>query len=253
MERLGIDIGGTGIKGALVDVSTGEITSEHVRILTPNPATPDAVAAVAAAVAAKVCGTRRLGVGVGFPGVILGGTVQMACHLHKDWIGADAVGTFEAALGRPVSLVNDADAAGVAEARFGVAAGRKGTVVLVTIGTGLGTAVLVDGRLVPNTELGHLEVDGADAELIASESARIDNDWSWKRYAKGLQRYLETVQRLLWPELIVLGGGGSKKHERFIPLLDLPCEVVPATMGNEAGIVGAALAAGPPKRRARTA
>lgn len=248
---VGVDIGGTGIKGAPVDLATGSFSSERVRLLTPTPATPDAVAAVVRDVLEKLAagGHAPLGpVGVTVPAVIRAGMVETAAHIDPSWIGTDAVTCFEQATGRPVAVLNDADAAGIAEVRFGAGRGRSGVVVLLTLGTGIGSALFVDGTLVPNTELGHLHLHHGEAEQWAAESIREQDQLSWKRYAHRLQKYLELVQRLLWPQLIIIGGGGSKKAGKFLRHIDLRTEVVPAQLHNDAGIVGAALAAASPDR-----
>ena len=245
VQIIGVDIGGTGIKGAPVDTTTGELTGERVRILTPQPATPEAVADVVAEVVANFPDVGGP-IGCAFPAVVKRGVTLSAANVDKRWIGLDADGLFTERLEREVHMVNDADAAGLAEVRLGVARGREGVVLLVTLGTGIGTALFVDGVLVPNTELGHIELRGMDAEDYASERARIEADISWKKYAARLDEFLAAMEALVNPDLIVLGGGGSKKADRFVPLLERTCEVVPAEMRNEAGIVGAALiGAGP--------
>ncbi len=253
---IGIDIGGSGIKGAGVDVVTGELMTERVRIPTPSPSTPEKVAAVVARVVDQVLDAlptgrvadggvsaamkRKMPLGVTFPAVIQGGVARTAANVHESWVGTDVESLLADATGRPVTVVNDADAAGLAEVRFGAAAGVSGVVVLATLGTGIGTALLVDGLLVPNSELGHLEVDGHDAEERASAAAREKHDWSWKQYAKRLTTYFAAVERVLWPDLIVVGGGVSKKHEKFLPRVSTTARIVPATLQNQAGIVGAA-------------
>lgn len=242
-RRFGVDVGGTGIKGAVVDVESGELLTERVRILTPHPATPEAVVPV---IAKLVSDAGYDGpVGCGFPAVIKSGVVRTAANIDKSWIGTSVTDGISAALsGVPVSVINDADAAGLAEMRFGAGKGAGGVVVMLTIGTGIGCAVFHDGVLLPNTELGHLEVDGHDAETRASEIAREEHDLSRKQWAKRFNRYLEVLEALLWPDLIILGGGVSKEPEKFMPLLKSDAKLVPATLANEAGIVGAALAAG---------
>lgn len=241
---LGIDVGGSGIKGATVDLETGELTAERLRIETPQPSTPDAVAEVVAQVVDHFA--RELGdgaVGVTVPAVVTGGVVRTAANIDPSWIGADADALFTGRLGRAVHVVNDADAAGVAEARFGAARSSKGLVVVTTLGTGIGTALLLDGTLVPNSELGHLEIDGRDAETRAASSARDNDELSWAQYAERLQRFYGVIEDLLWPSLIVVGGGISKKADKFLPLLHLRAPIVAAQLRNEAGIVGAAVLA----------
>jgi polyphosphate glucokinase len=241
MHILGVDIGGTGIKGAPVDTETGIMLAPRHRIPTPEAAYPDDVAKVIVEIAHQFGWIGPIG--CGFPGVVQNGTTLSAANVNKEWIGLDAAGLFSEATGCPVSVVNDADAAGLAEVTFGAGRGRTGIVLMVTIGTGLGTSLFVNGHLVPNTELGHIEIKGVDAELLASDAARQREDLSWKKWAKRFDLYLRTLERLLWPDLIILGGGAVKKQERFIPLLTVRTEIVPAVMGNDAGIIGAALAA----------
>lgn len=241
METLGIDIGGTGIKGAVVDTACGELRTPRHRLLTPQPATPEAVTDTVAAIA------RHFGwqgpVGCGFPAVVLHGVVCTAANLDRGWIGLDARSTFEAATGCTCVVANDADVAGLAEMRFGAGKGRRGVVLVVTLGTGIGTALFSDGRLVPNTEFGHVEVHGRDAERWAADSVRLRGGLSWKKWAHRVDEYLNRVHFYLWPELIIVGGGVSKRHDRFLPRLTVDTEVVPAQLRNEAGIIGAALAA----------
>jgi polyphosphate glucokinase len=241
-KRFGIDIGGTGIKGAPVDLRTGELVGERVRILTPQPAVPDAVAAVVKEVVDAFGWNGP--VGCAFPGVVKEGVVRTAANMDERWVDLDADALFTETLGMDVHMLNDADAAGLAEVRYGAAKDRTGVSILVTLGTGLGTALFVDGHLVPNSELGHIEIDGVDAEKLASERARIEQDQSWKKYAKHLDAYLGRIEAYLNPDVIVLGGGGSKKADKFLPLLKRQCEVVPAALLNDAGIVGAAMEAG---------
>ena len=241
---LGIDVGGSGIKGGPVDLSTGELTAERLRIETPQPSTPDAVAEVVATLVehfADLLGDGAIGVTV--PGVVTHGVVRTAANIDHAWIGTDADALFTGRLGRAVHVVNDADAAGVAEARFGAARSTKGLVIVTTLGTGIGTALLLDGVLVPNSELGHLEVDGHDAESRAAYSVRENEDLSWVDWAARLQRYYGVIEDLLWPALIVVGGGVSKKADKFLPLLHLRAPIVAAQLRNEAGIVGAAVLA----------
>jgi polyphosphate glucokinase len=238
---VGVDIGGTGIKGAPVDLQAGSFTRDRVRLLTPAPATPDAVAGVVAEVLAQIDTAGP--VGLTLPAVIRDGIVETAANIDHSWIGVDAVKLFGQAVGRAVAVVNDADAAGLAEMRFGAGRGRTGVVVLVTLGTGIGSAVFVDGALVPNSELGHLHLHHGEAEDWAAESIREDEELSWKEYAHRLQRYLELVQSLLWPKLILIGGGVSKHADKFLPRIELRTEVAAAQLQNDAGIVGAALLA----------
>lgn len=236
----GVDIGGSGIKGAPVDLGRGALAAERLRIPTPQPSTPAAVAMVVAEVAARFDNPARFG--ATFPGVIQKGVVRTAANVDPAWLGADAAQLFRSATGSEVFLLNDADAAGLAEARYGAAKDQRGVVVLVTLGTGIGSAVLSDGKLVPNTELGHLELDGHDAETRASDAARERDDLDWGRWAKRVSKYLRHLEALLWPDMIICGGGVSKKAGHWLPLLQrVRTPVVPAKLANDAGIIGAAL------------
>lgn len=248
-QALGIDIGGTGIKGALVDLADGSLVSERFRIDTPRPATPSAVVATAAKVAAHFDHSGPIG--VTFPGVVRDGVVHSAANVDESWKGASLVDLLSPQVSGAVCALNDADAAGLAEVRHGAGRGHRGVVILVTLGTGIGTALIHDGRLVPNAELGHIEVDGHDAETRASASARERKDWTWEVWAEHVQTYLKTLENLLWPELFILGGGVSKKPDKWFPLLETRTEIVIASLANNAGIVGAALTAA--ESRARTA
>jgi len=238
---LGIDIGGSGIKGAPVDLATGEFAADRLRIETPEPSTPEACAEVAAKIAEHFeDATGDSPIGVTVPAVVVGGVVRTAANIDPSWIGTDAAHLLSDKLGRPVTVVNDADAAGVGELHYGAARGVAGLVVMTTLGTGIGTALLNHGVLVPNSELGHLELDGHDAEKRASSAARENEDLSWEDWAKRLQRYYAHLEDLLWPDLIVVGGGVSKKADKFLPLLHLRAPIVSAQLENRAGIVGAA-------------
>ena len=236
----GIDIGGSGIKGAPVDLATGEFTAERLRIPTPQPSTPAAVAETVARLVASFDLAPGTPLGVTFPAVIPHGVARTAANVDDAWIGTDVSAVLGAATGRRVLTVNDADAAGYAETVYGAARGHAGAVLVVTLGTGIGSCLVVDGTLVPNTELGHLEVDGRDAESRASDAARERDDLDWEQWAERLQRYFRVVEDLLWPDLIVVGGGVSKRHTQFLPFLDLRTPIVPAGLRNAAGIVGAA-------------
>ena len=242
---IGIDIGGTGIKGGLVDVERGELVSDRVKVPTPPGGEPDdIVAAVVELIDGFGEGTADVPVGVCFPAIVRDGRTMSAANVSKRWIGLDAERLFESALHRDISFVNDADAAGIAEAHYGAAKGVHGLAILTTLGTGIGSAFLYDGVLIPNTELGHLEIDGADAESRASSSAREREGLSWTEWAARLQRFYTTVEFLFSPALLVVGGGVSKQHEEFLPLLKLATPIVPAALRNNAGILGgAALAA----------
>jgi polyphosphate glucokinase len=237
----GVDIGGSGIKGAIVDLDKGDLATERVKYLTPNPSTPEAVAEVVARLVKEAEWTGELG--ATFPAVIANGVARSAANVDKSWIGTDVDKVFTDITGCDVTVLNDADAAGIAEARFGAAKGVRGVVILLTFGTGIGSALLVDGKLVANTELGHLELDGHDAEKKASSAAKDNEGLSFKQWAKRVQRYLRHVEKLFTPDLFVLGGGVSKNAEKWVPLLDVRTPVKPAQLLNNAGIVGAAMAA----------
>jgi polyphosphate glucokinase len=240
-ELLGIDVGGTGIKGAPVDVERGILTADRYRLLTPQPADPAGVAAVVAEVLAKFAGEST--VGATFPGVIRGGVAESAANVDKSWMGQNVAKSFERAAGRPFVVLNDADAAGLAEMRFGAGRDKKGVVIVVTLGTGIGTAVFVDGVLLPNTELGHLELGGKEAEKRASEIVRENKKLTWKKWGRRVDAYLRHLEMLFSPDLFVIGGGVSKKATKFFEFLKTHAPVVPAQLLNEAGIVGAAVAA----------
>lgn len=242
-EVLGIDIGGSGIKGAPVDIRTGQLTAERFRLETPQPATPEATVATVAAVAAHFQWSGPIG--VGFPAAIQHGIVRTAANIDHAWIGRNAEHMIAKATGAPkVAVANDADVAGMAEVRYGAGRDKKGLVLMITIGTGIGTALFLDGQLVPNLEMGHIEIKGKDAETWASDAAREREDLKWEKWAARIDRYLHTIEDLLWPDLIIVGGGVSKKNEKFFPLLTIRTPIVPAEMLNEAGIAGAALIAG---------
>jgi polyphosphate glucokinase len=238
---LGIDIGGTGMKAAPVDTDTGELIAPRHRILTPHPATPDAMAGVVGQLTQHFDWTGQ--VGAAFPAVVKAGVATTAANIDPAWIGTDVAATFARASKCDVTVVNDADAAGIAEMEFGAGTGRVGVVLMVTLGTGIGTAVFYDGVLIPNTELGHLKMGKQEAEQRASDSVRQRQGLSWRKWARRLDAYLGELERLLQPDLFILGGGVSKRHDRFMPRLTTHAEVVPATLLNEAGIVGAAIAA----------
>lgn len=243
MQILGIDIGGTGIKGAPVNTETGELVAERFRLLTPDPSHPKKVASVVAEIARYF--EWQGPIGCGFPAVVKHGVVYTAANVSKKWTGTDAERLLSKATNCPVTMVNDADAAALAEMRFGAGRGHDGIVLLVTLGTGIGTAIFVSGHLLPNTELGHIEIEGKDAEEWAAEIVRIRQKLSWKKWGQQVDKYLRTMEQLIWPDLIIIGGGASKKHEKFFPYFTVQTRVVPAEMLNEAGIVGAALAAEP--------
>jgi polyphosphate glucokinase len=241
VELLGIDIGGSGIKGAPVDVDRGILVTERHRIATPQPAVPAAMVKVVAEIARHFSWSGPIGCTL--PGVVKDGVAYSAANIDRSWIGTDGERLLRAATGCPVLLLNDADAAGIAEMRFGAGRGHVGLVVVITIGTGIGSAVFYRGELIPNTEFGHLEIRGKDAEDRASDRVRDAKQLSWERWSRRVTEYLGHLERLLSPDLIILGGGVSQKHEKFLPLLRTTVQVVPAQLRNDAGIVGAALAA----------
>jgi polyphosphate glucokinase len=245
LNVFGLDVGGSGIKGAPVDTETGALVGERLRIKTPKPATPEAIVQTAARVVKE--SDWEGPVGCGFPAVVKDGVVHTAANIDKSAIGFDLGGALEKELGVPVGAVNDADAAGLAEMRWGAGSGVDGVVLMLTLGTGIGTSLFVGGRLVPNMELGHIEIRGEDAEHRAADGARKREDLSWEEYAERLDEYLHKIEDLLWPDLIVVGGGISKKAEKFFPHLTVRTEIVTAKMRNEAGIAGAALAGIPHK------
>jgi polyphosphate glucokinase len=244
---IGVDIGGSGIKAAAVDLDTGEMVSQRHRVPTPQPAAPAAVIASIARLVKRIGTEVQLApdtaVGAGFPGVITNGITRTAANVDPGWVDFDADAAMERVLRRPVHMINDADAAGVAEMRFGAGVGRKGTVFLITLGTGTGSALFYNGVLVPNLELGHMEIRGRDAERRSAASARIRRGLSWKAWASDLDEHLLAIEKLFWPQLFIIGGGVSKRSEKFIPRLTVRAEVIPAKLLNDAGIVGAAMAA----------
>ena len=244
MEILGIDIGGSGIKGAPVEIQTGEFTQERMRVETPDPPKPRPVAKAVTEIVRHFEWDGPIG--VTFPGVVIDGVTHTAANLTDKWVGRPARDLFAEEAGVPVTLLNDADAAGVAEMTYGAGRGHRGSVLVVTLGTGIGTALFIDGRLVPNTELGHIEIRGKDGEARASAHAREVHDWSWHKWAGKLEEYLRRVEDLLWPSLIIVGGGVSRHAGRFLPeLTKVRTPVVAAELHNAAGIVGAAMAAAP--------
>jgi polyphosphate glucokinase len=242
-RAFGIDIGGTGIKGAIVDTVSGKLVTKRTRILTPRPSTPDAVAEVVAKLVSDAGWNGP--VGATFPAVIQHGVARSAANVDPKWIGTDVDACFTKATpsATDVYVLNDADAAGIAEARFGAAKGVSGVVILLTFGTGIGSALIFDGTLVPNTELGHLELDGHDAEKRAAASVREEGKMSYREWSKRVQKYMAHVERLFTPDLFVIGGGVSKDAEKWVPRLRLNTPVKPAELLNDAGIVGAAIAA----------
>jgi polyphosphate glucokinase len=241
MAILGIDIGGSGVKGAPVDTVRGELLEERYRVPTPQPSDVTSVVEAAAEVAATFDGYDR--VGIAFPGVVVDGVTRTAANVDKSWLDAPAAHLFSERLGKPVSVLNDADAAGVAEVAFGAGRDQPGLTMMLTFGTGIGSALFLDGTLIPNTEFGHLELNGKDAELRASDRVREQEDMSWEKWAGRVEEYLLHVEALLSPRLFIIGGGVSKKADRFFPLIKIRTPIVPATLLNNAGIIGAAITA----------
>ncbi|MEC5149770.1 polyphosphate--glucose phosphotransferase [Cryobacterium sp. GrIS_2_6] len=240
---IGIDIGGTGIKGALVDLATGALLTDRVKLPTPKGGRPADIVETTRVILERVsatAGVTDVPVGICFPAIVRHGRTMSAANVSKKWIGLEAAALFARSLGVPITFVNDADAAGYAESQFGAAQGVEGVVILTTLGTGIGTALLNDGVLVPNTELGHLQIDGVDYETRASYSARERENLSWSAWAARLQKYYSILEALFSPDLFVVGGGVSKHHDDFLPLLALHTPIVPAVHKNNAGILGAA-------------
>lgn len=237
----GIDVGGSGIKGALVDLEKGQIIGERIRIETPEESTPEAICDICNEIVTQFELGEDVPIGIDFPAPLPDGLVSMIANLDKSWVGKNLSTVMSTQLGRPVYALNDADAAGLAELRYGAGLNKKGVVIVTTLGTGIGSALFIDGILVPNTEFGHIEIDGKDAEQRAAASVRKKKDLDWKQWSKRLQKYYSALEHLLWPSLIIVGGGVSRKHEKFLPLLDLRAPIVPAQLRNTAGIVGAAV------------
>lgn len=239
-QAVGIDIGGTGIKGALVDTVKGVLLSDRIKLDTPKGGEPDDIVKVVVEIIDKLKVAKTVPVGVCFPAIVIDGKTMSAANVSHKWIDFDAEKLFEKALDRDIRFVNDADAAGVGEVRYGAAKDVPGLVLMTTLGTGIGSALIYDGVLIPNAELGHIEVEGKDAESRASYSAKERDHLNWKDWAKRLQKYYGTLEFLLSPDLFVVGGGVSKSYQEFLPLLKLRTEIVPATLRNNAGILGAA-------------
>lgn len=243
---IGVDVGGSGIKAGAVDVVSGTLVAERIRVATPEPSTPENVIDAIARLVPRLeraVGVTGVPVGVDIPSVVIDGVAKTAANVDQGWIDFDAQAALDRVLHRPIVVINDADAAGIAEMRFGAAKGRRGTVIVLTLGTGVGSAIFVDGRLVPNTELGHMEIRGRDAERRSSANARVRRGISWKAWAEDLDEHLQAIHRLFWPSLFVLGGGVSKNADKFVPRLTVRTPVVPAELRNDAGIIGAALVA----------
>jgi polyphosphate glucokinase len=241
MEILGIDIGGSGIKGAPVDLDNGVLTAERYRLPTPHPSHPEDVADTVCKI------VKHFGwhgpIGSTFPSVVKAGVVRTAANVNAAWIGTDGASLFQEKTGCPVTLINDADAAGLAEMAFGAGQGNDGVVIMVTLGTGIGVSIFTRRVLLPNAEVGHIEIDGKDAEFLASDRIRQKKDLSWKKWGRRVNIYLRRLEALFSPDLFIIGGGVSKKHQKFFPEIEIRASIVPAQLLNEAGIVGAALAA----------
>jgi polyphosphate glucokinase len=244
---IGVDVGGSGIKAAVVDVESGRFRSTRHRVATPKPATPvkvnAAIVRMVRSLAKETGISPTAPVGVGLPGVAIHGRLQTAANIDPGWVGFPVADELSKALGRPVSIVNDADAAGIAEMRFGVGAGRRGVVIFLTLGTGVGSGTFVDGKLVPNTEFGQMEIGGRPAERRSASAARVRRSLSWKAWAMDLDEHLQHIEELMWPELFILGGGVSKNGDKFIPRLNRRTPIVAAQLRNDAGIIGAAIVA----------
>lgn len=241
MEVLGIDIGGSGVKGAIVDIKKGKLTEARLRIPTPQPSNPEPVSDVVG----EICKHFEWNgpIGCTFPGIIKKGVIHSTANVDDNWMHVDGQRLIQRKTGDPVLLINDADAAGLAEMHFGAGRGRDGVVIMLTLGTGIGSGFFLNGELVPNTELGHLEIRGKIGEHRASNRIRKEKDWGWKKWSKRLDEYLQHIEFLFSPDLVIIGGGVSKKYDKFFPYLNTGCEIVPAQLRNEAGIVGAAYAA----------
>ncbi len=244
---IGIDVGGSGIKAAVVDVESGRFRSDRIRVPTPSPSTPDAVLASVARVVKRLAKSSGLGdatpVGIGLPGVTIDGVLKSAANIDPAWIDFPVVERLTRVIGRRVTIINDADAAGIAEMRFGIGRDQPGVVIFLTLGTGVGSGVFVDGKLVPNTEFGQMEIRGRAAERRSAAAARIKRGLSWKAWASDLDEHLDRIYQLMWPNLIILGGGVSKSADKYVPRLTVACPVVPAELRNDAGIIGSAIVA----------
>jgi polyphosphate glucokinase len=244
---IGIDVGGSGIKAAVVDVESGRFRSERIRVATPSPSTPDAVLASVARLIKRLARSSGLGestpVGIGLPGVTVDGVLKSAANIDPAWIDFPVVERLTRVIGRPVTIINDADAAGIAEMRFGVGRDQPGVVIFLTLGTGVGSGVFVDGKLVPNTEFGQMEIRGRPAERRSAAAARVKRGLSWKAWAADLDEHLDRIYQLMWPNLMILGGGVSKNADKYVPRLTVACPVIPAQLRNDAGIIGAAIVA----------
>lgn len=240
-HAIGIDIGGTGIKGGVVDLASGELISERIKLPTPHGGTPNDIVATTAQILQTLTEQAAdVPMGICFPAIIKNGVTLSAANISHKWIGLEAEKLFEKSLGHPIRFLNDADAAGYAEVTFGAAQNVDGLVIVTTLGTGIGSALIYNGTLIPNAELGHLEIDGKDAESQAAYSAKDREDLSWEKWSHRLQKYYSRLEFLFSPDLFIVGGGVSKNADDFLPLLDLKTKIVPAAYGNNAGILGAA-------------
>ena len=244
---IGVDVGGSGIKAAVVDVESGRLRSERIRVPTPSPSTPEAVIASISRVVKRLTKSSGLGdatpVGIGLPGVAIDGVLKSAANIDPAWIDFPVVDRMGRLIKRPIAIINDADAAGIAEMRFGVGVDQPGVVIFLTLGTGVGSGVFNHGVLVPNTEFGLMEIRGRAAERRSAAIARVRRGLSWKAWAADLDEHLDRIQQLMWPNLMIIGGGVSKSADRFVPRLTVRCPVVAATLRNDAGIIGAAIIA----------
>jgi polyphosphate glucokinase len=244
---IGVDVGGSGIKAAVVDVEAGRFRSDRLRVPTPNPSTPEACVTSINRLVKRLAKSSGLGeatpVGIGLPGVTIDGVLKSAANIDKAWVDFPVVEQLGRSLGRLVTIINDADAAGIAEMRFGVGRDKPGVVIFLTLGTGVGSGVFVDGKLVPNTEFGQMEIRGRAAERRSAAAARVRRGLSWKAWAFDLDEHLDRIHQLMWPNLMIIGGGVSKNSDKFIPRLSVRCLVVPAQLRNDAGIIGAAIVA----------
>lgn len=244
---IGVDVGGSGVKAAVVDLETGELVSERLRVPTPDPSTPERVGATIGRLVRRLVKSAKVEngvpVGVGLPGVAMDGRLLTAANIDPTWVDYPVAQQLSKSLKRYVTVVNDADAAGIAEMRFGVGKDRPGVVVFLTLGTGVGSGVFVDGKLVPNTEFGQMEIRGRPAERRSAAAARVRRGLSWKAWSSDLDEHLQRIEDLVWPTLIILGGGVSKNADKFIPRLSRRTPIVPARLRNDAGIIGAAIVA----------
>lgn len=241
MEMLGIDIGGSGIKGALVDTAAGDFLTDRLRVPTPQPSKPKPVSDAVRQIVRHF--DWQGPIGCTFPAVVQHGVTLTASNVHEDWIGADAKSLLEKRTGNPVTVLNDADAAGIAEMKFGAGRDRSGLVIILTLGTGIGSAIFINGQLLPNTEFGHLKIRGEIVEHRSSDRARQLKGYSWKKWGRQLSEYLQYMEFLFTPDLFIMGGGVSKQYQKFFPHIACQTEIAPAQLRNRAGIIGAAMAA----------